>query len=124
MIFIGEHFLLIMVWVLAIFISVVGYVAFQHTYPSWQELLLGHSIYSLGAMPNAFLHMISFYPPDNTAHVDIFFWLLASLYWAMIATIHYWYFQEKEPRYVGVIAILVLLSSLRWLYFAVAFMQR
>ncbi len=120
--FIREHFGLVMVWVLAISISIVSFIALQKAYPPYLDVLLGHTLYTIPAMPNSFLHLIGFYM-DSAAHHDLFFWLLAGAYWAAIGAAHYWYFEEREGKYVLVIALLVLSSSVKWLYFAVAFIH-
>lgn len=117
--FIRENFALVMVWLFGIFISVTCYIAFQNVFPTWGEVALAHTLYAIPAMPNAFLHMVNFYP-DYAAHTDYIFWAFAALYWALIGTVHYWYFEERLPNYVLVITILVMLSSVRWLYFAEA----
>ena len=121
MIFIREHFLLVMIWVLGIFCSITSYIALQNAFPSWEQVLLGHTVYAIAAMPNAFLHMVGFYPADNMVHKDIFFWALTALYWATLGTVHYWYFVEHEPKYLIVVLLFVGLSSFKWLYFATSF---
>lgn len=123
MMFFQENFLLIMIWVLSVFISVTAYTAVQNTFPTGMEVLLGHTLYAIPAMPNAFLNTIGFYN-DNAAHRDLLFWLSCAFYWLLLGVVHYWYFEEnREPKYLAVIAFFTLVSSFKWLYFAVALMR-
>lgn len=123
MMFIQENFLLIMTWLLGICISIVIYIAVQNIFPSWMELLLAHTVYAIPGMPNSFLHTIGFYD-DSMAHRDLLFWLLCALYWAMLGTVHYWYFEEgREGKYMFVIIFFVIGSSFKWMYYAIAIMN-
>ena len=121
MYFIRENFMIVMVWVLAIAIPIVSYIAIRNVIPSIGEILLGHSLYSILSMPNAFLNMIGLYP-SNSPQTNGFFYILVALYWGVIGAAHYWYFEEREPQYVVVIAFLVLTASIKWLYFSVILM--
>jgi hypothetical protein len=120
-IFIKEHFFLIMMWVLAVVISITSYIALRNIFPTPSEILLGHTLYAGLAMPNAFLNMVGLLN-SNSPQNNIFFYLLAALYWGVIGAAHYWYAEERDFKYVAVIAFFVLASSVKWLYFAVALM--
>lgn len=122
MIFIRENIASFFIFTLAIVTSIVCFIALRNVYPTPMELLLGHTIYGLIALPNSFLHMIQFYP-DNSAHSDLLFYGLAALYWAIIVTAHFWYAEEPEPKYMAVVAFFVLVGAPKWLYFASAIMQ-
>ena len=120
--FIRENFLIIMVWVLALCISICSYIAIQNVFPSFGEILLGHSIYAFIAMPNAFMHMVGLYV-DNSVHSDLWFYIVAAAYWGAIVCAHVWYQEEKQGTCVAVIAFFVLTSSVKWLFFAEALMR-
>lgn len=117
-----ENIGIILLWLLALLISAASFIAITNTLPTTHEFLLGHTLYAIPAMSNSFLHIIKFYD-DAGPHWDVFFWLLTGLYWAIIITCHYWYFEEREGKYILVIAFFVLVSSVKWLYFAVAIMH-
>ncbi len=122
MIFIRENFMIVFVWIFAITVSTVSFVAITNTTPGIGEFLLGHTLYSILAMPNSFLNMVGLYS-SNSPQTNYFFYLLAFGYWGVVGAAHYWYFEEREPQYVLAIAFLLLTASVKWLYFAIIMMR-
>ncbi len=118
MIFIRENFMIVFVWVFAILVSTVSFVALTNTIPPIGEFLLGHTLYSVLALPNSFLNMVGLYS-SNSPQTNAFFYILVLMYWGVVCAAHYWYFEEREPQYVLAIAFLLLTASVKWLYFSV-----
>ena len=111
---------LLFMWLVAICVSSLSFLRIYDTFPSASEIIFGHLVYGALALPFSFLHSVTFQGVEVLRMFGLSFVLLFSMYWIILFGSQMFYINKGGKLLLFFISIIILISSFRWLYYALA----
>jgi hypothetical protein len=110
-------------WISAALISIVSFYFHGGYWPSVGDAIIGHTLYTLLAMPFSFVHTVTFYDGAALRIFGLPFIALLFGYWGTLIYLHVKYLKNREVKYLTLLAVIILLSSVKWLYYSMALVE-
>ena len=107
-------------WLVAIAVSALTFFRIYDDLPSLAEIIIGSLVYGFLALPFSFLHSVTF---QGDIALQVFggsFLLLITSYWIVLGLVQCLYIRQGGKVWMLISAGLILISSFRWLYYAMA----
>jgi len=111
---------LLLLWVLAIAVSTVKFSQIYDELPSASETLLGHLVYGVLALPFSLLHTVTFQGSEALRIFGFGFFLIIVSYWGVLFGAQLIYIRRGGKLLLAFSTIIILMSSFKWLYYAMA----
>ena len=111
---------LTLLWLMAIAISSITFSQIYGEVPSVSDIIIGTLIYGVLALPFSFLHSIMFQGTEALRIFGFSFIILVLSYWIILFGSQIVYIRRGGKCLFLVCAVIVLISSFRWLYYAMA----
>jgi len=111
---------LLLLWVLAIAVSTVKFSQIYDELPSASETLLGHLVYGVLALPFSLLHTVTFQGSEALRIFGFGSFLIIVSYWGVLFGAQLIYIRRGGKLLLAFSTIIILMSSFKWLYYAMA----
>lgn len=111
---------LAILWLVAMAISALTFSRIYDDFPSVSEIVGTSLIYGVLALPFSFLHSVTFHGSEALRVFGGGFLLLIASYWTALGVSQIAYIRQGSKISLLVSIIIVLVSSFRWLYYAMA----
>ena len=111
-----------LLWMMAAAISTAYFYFHWDHWPDVNEIIIGHTLYTLLAMPFSFLHTITFFDGSALRIRGLPLIMLLTGYWAAIIYLHVKYLRTGSLIFIIFLGIIMVISAIRWLYYSVGMM--
>ncbi|MEZ5691036.1 MAG: hypothetical protein R3D71_05160 [Rickettsiales bacterium] len=110
---------IILLWLMAIAISTTSFYFHWNHWPDIAEMIIGHTLYALLAMPFSFLHTITFFDGSALRVHGLSFIMLLIGYWAVLIYLHIKYLRTEKLIFILFLGVILIISAIKWLYYSV-----
>jgi len=111
---------LFILWLVAIGVSTIVFVKTYNEFPTISDVIFGHLIYGILALPFSFLHSVTFHSGEVIRIFGFSFFLLILSYWSILFGCQLIYIKRGGKLLLLISTIVILISAVRWLYYAMA----
>ncbi len=105
------------IWLLASLVSAIAYYMAWKAWPG-ANLFVSEYLTALLTLPTAFLHTLSFYDNLVMRVAGIAYVIYTVIYWAVLVRLQTLYVTRGRLRYLVIFAVILLVSAIRWMYYA------